>query len=112
MDGTAEFTTPGFNYGSSVMNVSAVLQAILVEPSGRIIAGGQAALSLGSWGFGLIAVQPNGTIDSSFGSSTGLSTKITGGNDAVSALLLQPDNKIVAVGYCPNGIGLARYIGP
>jgi len=41
-----------------------------------------------------------------------LSTSITGGNDAISALLLQADNKIVAVGYCPSGVALARYIGP
>jgi uncharacterized delta-60 repeat protein len=99
-DGTADFTTPGFNYGSSVMNQSAVLQALLVEPSGRIIGGGQANLPSGGEGFGLIAVQAGGSIDATFG------------NDAVSALLLQSDGKIVAVGYCTQGVALARYIGP
>jgi Domain of unknown function (DUF5122) beta-propeller len=111
VSGATEFTTPGFNFGTGVNNVTATLEALLVESSGRIIAGGIAALSSGEQGFGLAAVRADGTIDPAFGSAQGLSTRISG-NDTVNAILQQSDGKIIAVGTCNKGIGLARYFGP
>lgn len=55
----------------------------------------------------------NGSLDSSFGSSGGVSTDFNMGDDEVFAIGVQSDKKIVLAGYVTDGsatkIGLARY---
>lgn len=90
-----------------------------IEPDGGILtAGGEARLANA---FDLERFNPNGSIDSGFGSGGEAQTKFFpgggfGGNAAIVTLLLQPDSKIVAVGVAFNsankgGIALARYFG-
>jgi hypothetical protein len=66
--------------------------------------------------FGLARVKQDGTLDASFGTGGVLTTSFNG-DDGASALLIQPDGKIVAVGFSENNatghvfIALARYNG-
>jgi uncharacterized delta-60 repeat protein len=55
-------------------------------------------------------MNPNGTPDASFGGGDGMVTiNITGGSyDALCAMTVQPDGKIVAVGYSDNAICVIR----
>ena len=66
--------------------------------------------------FGLARVNPDGTLDSAFGSGGTLTTTFNG-DEGVGALVVQPDGKIIAVGFSENNttghvfIALARYNG-
>jgi hypothetical protein len=66
--------------------------------------------------FGLARVNANGTLDASFGAGGTLTTSFNG-DDGAGAVLVQPDGKIVAVGFSENNstgevfIALARYNG-
>jgi len=67
--------------------------AIAVQPDGKIVAAGFAGSS-----FGLTRINPDGSLDTSFGSDGTVTTDFGGGSDSVSALAIQADGKIVAVG--------------
>jgi Domain of unknown function (DUF5122) beta-propeller len=64
---------------------------------------------------GLARVNPDGTLDARFGTGGVLTTTING-NEAVQAILIQPDGKILAVGNSAiNATGrsfivIARYL--
>jgi len=66
--------------------------------------------------FGLARVNADGTLDSAFGSGGTLTTTFNG-DEGVGALVVQPDGKIIAVGFSENNttghvfIALARYNG-
>ena len=106
-------------------NYSAAL-ALAVQSNGDIVAAGvteatNPVLGAGASDFGLARYTPNGQLDTSFGNN-GLVTTAFGTNGenlaAASALAIQSDGKIVAVGYdnsptfgSPNnGFTLARYL--
>jgi uncharacterized delta-60 repeat protein len=68
----------------------------LVQPDGKILVGGNAALSSGSDGTGLARLNPDGSFDNSFHADT------IGTNDdyaVINSLALQSDGKILAGGY-------------
>ena len=64
--------------------------------------------------FGLASVQANGALDANFGTGGTLTTQFTG-RDQASALLVQPDGKLIALGMSGDANGehyafsLARY---
>ncbi len=66
--------------------------------------------------FGLARVNPGGSLDVGFGAGGTLTTSFNG-DDGAGAVLVQPDGKIVAVGFSENNttghvfIALARYNG-
>jgi uncharacterized delta-60 repeat protein len=105
---------PVFGTGGIVLtkfgNNSAAADAIAVQPDGKIVAGGASGTS-----FALARYNPTGLLDSSFGTSGTLITSFgSGGQANVSATLLQPDGKLVAVGAAGSSSGsstfaLARY---
>lgn len=72
-----------------------IVFAIILQPDGKIVAGGRAA----SAGFGLIRLNSNGSVDTSFGSQGKVTTQFPEGPSEIRALALQPDGDIVAVGY-------------
>ena len=87
--------------------------AVVVQPSGRIIVGGEARTP-GS-DFGLLRYLPSGVLDSTFGNGGKVITNVDPGPDAVFGLVLQSDGKIVAAGYSKSGsndhFAVVRYRG-
>lgn len=87
--------------------------AITLQPDGKLVAVG--ACSNGSNNdFCLARYLPSGALDTSFNATGKVMTPIAAGDDAASAVALQPDGAIVVAGYCSNGSNydfcLARYL--
>src|SRR5690349_5815180 len=77
------------------------ISAIAIQPDGRILVAGFAQTG-GTGGtprvFALARYRSDGTADTSFGNGGALTTSFGGSFAAVSALMLQPDGKIVVAG--------------
>jgi uncharacterized delta-60 repeat protein len=88
--------------------------AIAVSAGGRIVYGGSQFLATSV--FGVAEVDANGAVDTAFGTNGALTTDFRG-DDSVTALLIQPNGDIVAVGSSEDNstgqvdIALARYVG-
>jgi uncharacterized delta-60 repeat protein len=86
--------------------------ALVLQPDGKLVAAGSS--STGANGvFALARYHSDGSLDSSFGSGGKVTTVFAGGVDSASALVLQPDGKLVVAGFTTGGGGadcaLARY---
>jgi uncharacterized delta-60 repeat protein len=79
--------------------------ALAVQTDGKLIAAGVAPTQTGS-SFALARYNPDGTLDSSFGTGGTVTTDLTG---VANALVVQVDGKLVAAGAAGNDFGLARY---
>ena len=87
--------------------------AVAVQPDNKIVVVGFGINSGTGADFALVRYNPNGSLDTDFGTGGKVTTNISG-NDVAYAVALQPDNKIVVAGYATNsGTGkdfaLARY---
>lgn len=92
--------------------------ALVLQPDGKIVAAGQS-----NGNFALARYNPDGSLDHSFGRKGKVRTDFGGYGDGASALVLQPDGKIVAAGQSFNEVhtfppfnseldfALARYHG-
>ena len=93
--------------------------AVLVQPDGKIVAGGYTNVRWGTEDFALVRYNSDGTLDASFGTGGKVVTDFNANSthDAINDLALQTDGKIVAVGKSntwndnPNtaSIGIVRY---
>ena len=89
---------------------------LVLQPDGKIIAGGTNFIDLQTnSNFGLVRYNSDGSLDSSFGNGGEVSTEFDGLLDNVSAVLVQPDGKIIAVGAASSSItsfdfALVRYL--
>ncbi len=111
-DGTLD---PGFGPGGKVRTPildAGQANAVLVQPDGKILAGGFAAHGvLADGDFALVRYNADGTPDASFGGGDGIVTTDFGTrSDDIRALALQPDGKIVAAGSAGERVALARYL--
>ena len=70
---------------------------LLLQPNGKLVAVGQTAL--GSGNFALARYNANGSLDATFDGDGRLHTAVGSSEDAAYAAALQPDGKILAVGY-------------
>lgn len=110
----SSFTSPEFHY---VANQAAEDSgnAIAIAPNGDIVVGGDHFRD-GMSTFGLARLTATGALDTAFGAGGVLTTDIQGGDD-VDALVVQPNNDIIAVGSTLNnstgvdGVALVRYLG-
>lgn len=97
------------------------INALIIQPDGKIVVAGVAQLG-GNGGtprvFALARYTSDGRVDSSFGNGGSLTTSFGGTFAAASAIMLQPDGKIVVAGTAdfnprvPNSgldFALARY---
>lgn len=94
--------------------------ALVVQADGKIIAAGTNYIDFSSdqssnTDFGLVRYNPDGTLDATFGNGGEVSTDFNGFDDNASAVLLQPDGKIVAAGDARNlanfyDFAVARYL--
>jgi len=114
-DGSLASASPAFDYsgaaGLDQARDSAL--AVAIQANGQAVVGGAHFLSTSLIGLG--RVNPDGTLDTGFGTGGVLTTTING-NEAVQAILIQPDGKILAVGNSAiNATGqsfivIARYL--
>src|SRR5215470_3809965 len=90
--------------------------ALVLQSDGKIIAVGTNYIDLQTNSdFGLVRYNSDGSLDSSFGNGGEVSTEFDGLLDSVSAVLVQPDGKIIAVGAASSAItsfdfALVRYL--
>jgi uncharacterized delta-60 repeat protein len=92
----ATFKSPVFDFGADAP-VSESARALAVQPNGKILAGG-ASGQFGAGGFGLARFNAGGGFDAAFGSGGKVTTPFPNASAGISALVLQPDGKTVAVG--------------
>ncbi len=95
---------------------------VVVQLDGKIVAAGVANTSRAQ-DFALARYNPDGGLDTTFGTGGKVTTDFAGGDDAAFAVALQPDGKIVAAGGADAGgsrssyrgsgedFALARYLG-
>ncbi len=84
---------------------SADLQALALQPDGKIVAAGNATLANGELSFAVVRYLPNGTLDSGFGRNGTSLTDFPGKLEEVTSLGVQADGKIVLVGRAAGNGG-------
>ena len=102
-----------------VPNVVNGTQSLALLPNGKFLVAGTCS-DLGDNDFCVLRFNANGSIDSTFGTfntNAGIGASVTPvgvGDDRLSAMLTQPDGKIVLAGTCNNGVDrdfcTARYL--
>jgi uncharacterized delta-60 repeat protein len=92
--------------------------AVILQPDGKIVAGGVGFPGFTGPDFALVRYHPDGSLDKTFGKKGKVFTNFLSFNsrEEISALAIQPDGKIVAAGNTSSPIfilnqvfGLARY---
>ena len=89
---------------------------VVVQHDGRILAGGQTAITGGGQDWLLLRRNADGTLDTTFGAGSGKVIPGMGGgagghtNGAVTALVLQSDQKIVGAGYALDATGAHKVV--
>lgn len=74
-------------------------KAVAVQSDGKIIAAGASGLGQGPYGdFQLVRYETDGSLDPTFGAGGVVTTDSGGANDNVSAMIVQPDGKILIGG--------------
>lgn len=88
-------------------------RAVVIQPDGRIVVGGQAGVT-GRSSFALLRLLPGGGLDSAFGSGGRVQTVVGAGNALGYDLALAPDGKLVLAGVALLGssdqFAAARYV--
>ena len=115
----SEILDPGFGSGGIVTTAFGSgrddVLTIVVQPDGKILAGGLAVTSPTTIGFALARYNPDGSLDTAFGTGGKVTTDFPGAYASeIQALALQPDGKIVAVGFAEPAVlnedfAVARY---
>ena len=77
--------------------------ALVLQPDGKLVAAGQSNNGSKPSVFTLVRYHANGSLDTSFGRGGKVTTAIGSGGSSASALVLQPDRKLVAVGSSKSG---------
>jgi uncharacterized delta-60 repeat protein len=88
--------------------------AVVLQSDGKIVAAGQASTGYRGGDFALARYNPNGSLDTTFGTGGKVTTDFAGDTDEAHGLVLQPDGKLVAAGQASTGyrgseFALARY---
>jgi uncharacterized delta-60 repeat protein len=108
------FTNPAFDFSDEDTVASDAVQALAVQPDGKAVAAGLRSAS-GAATLGVARLTSAGALDPAFGSGGTLITPLPAGGQA-SAVLIQPDGKILVIGqgFIAGGgvtLILARYLG-
>ncbi len=91
-----------------------VAKSIVVQANGKFIVGGFAENPPNGLDFALVRYEADGDLDKSFGNGGKTLTNLNSSNDQISALALQVDGKIIAVGgadsmFTNRDFALVRY---
>lgn len=91
--------------------------ALVVQPDGKILISGYCSNGT-NFHFCAVRYHSNATLDQSWNGTGKVTTQIASSGDTLaSAMVLQPDGKVLLAGYCGNGINInfdfcaARYDG-
>jgi uncharacterized delta-60 repeat protein len=85
--------------------------AVALQPDGKIVSVGNSSTSSPfSLAFALSRHNPDGTLDPTFGNGGTVLTSFGTANSAGSDVAIQPDGRIVAVGFAGGDFGVARYL--
>ncbi|UMQ41108.1 T9SS type A sorting domain-containing protein [Chryseobacterium sp. Y16C] len=107
--GTSVIGKAFFDYGTLINDIA---YGMGVDSTGKIVMAGSSVTSTTSSTFGISRVNADYTIDNSFGSSGKVTTTFgTNTTNEAFDMAIQPDDKIIAVGYTGNDIAIARYTG-
>ncbi len=97
---------------TSVGTYEDLAYAIALQDDGKIIVGGSVS-NASNLDFGLIRYNPDGSVDTSFNFNGIVITPVGSDDDAIRALVIQDDGRIIAAGYSSNGLdkdlALVRY---
>jgi uncharacterized delta-60 repeat protein len=101
---------PNFNATVESFNprqTTSVAEAVALQANGQIVVGGLISADAG----GLVRLDSNGTLDTSFGSidSFGICCSVTT-DQTVTGLLIQTDGNIVVIGGLDGDLAVARYL--
>jgi uncharacterized delta-60 repeat protein len=89
-----------------------VLNALAVQPDGRILAAGMVRKTNDDADYTVLRYLPDGSLDPQFGTGGKAVTDVTGEDDVIYGLALQPDGKIVATGFAVGReYAVVRYDG-
>jgi len=98
---------PSFGNGGKVatdFSVPTGANALAIQSDGKLIVAGVVQLPTG-FDFGLARYNPDGSLDTTFGTGGGLSIDFFGGDDRAFAVAIQPDGKIVVAGHATTASG-------
>ncbi len=109
-----------FDLGDSIFDNAYAVTTMTVAGRTVIVVGGSAAHNRrlgpgrGNEDFGLVRFKENGSFDHAFGQAGVVRTNLGGNSDQISALTVQSDGMIDAVGQSgnatsPHGLAIARY---
>lgn len=86
--------------------------AVALQPNGKIVVAGSSSDGV-TRKFALARYNPDGSLDTGFGTAGKVTTTVVGAHDfdSVYALALQPDGKLVAAGVSDGDFALVRYVG-
>ena len=109
-DGSLDRSFGGDGRVSTRFGFSSGARALVLQPDGKPVAAGVSGLGTAPEDFALARYNPDGNLDTSFGTG-GLVRTDFGGGELAAALVLQPDGKLVAAGvnFFDEDIALARY---
>jgi uncharacterized delta-60 repeat protein len=93
---------------TSIGSGAADARAVVLQPDGKIVAGGQSS-NASETVFTLVRYDTDGSLDPTFGSGGVVTTQVGTGDSSIQGLALQPDGKIVADGDAMEGPGVVRY---
>ena len=110
-DGTRDNSFSGDGY-EILSNQFDILKSIVVQPDGKIVAGGSTQINVNSGSsFLLVRYNADGTLDSSFDEDGKAQTSFNQAGSTANEIILQPDGKIIAGGSTLSSgtMALARY---
>jgi uncharacterized delta-60 repeat protein len=97
---------------TDILGGADTVTGLALQPDGKIVAAGTAETGSTS-DFALVRYNADGSIDSTFGTNGKVTTSLGSGDSVASALVRQPDGKLVVAGYTGSDanteIALARY---
>ena len=92
----------GFGYGDDFGN------SMAIQANGKIVVAGLVDGPVNTL-FGLARYNKNGTLDKTFGGDGRVTTSFSNNGCGANHVAIQPDGKIVAVGFSGNNFAIARY---
>jgi uncharacterized delta-60 repeat protein len=107
-DGSVDTTFDGDGILTTSMGVADYVTAVILQPDGKILAVGSAYN--GSYDmFAVVRYNANGSLDTSFDGDGKLTTTIITSRVGTGDAVLQPDGKLLVVGFSLNKVALLRY---